>query len=60
MRLILRALAEEAETGCVEFRRNEKGEIVGFHLKRSTSDEVGVSNSVDEKLQSRRREDATP
>ena len=44
----------------MEFRRNEKGEIVGFHLKRSTSDEVGVSNSVDEKLQSRRREDATP
>jgi len=51
VRLILRALAEMAETGDVEFRRDAKGRIVGFNLKRSVSDDVGVSDSVDVKLE---------
>jgi hypothetical protein len=58
VRLILRAFAEKAETGNVEFRRNEKGEIVGFHFKRSPVDAVSTSDaSLDIKLEPRRRED---
>jgi hypothetical protein len=58
VRLILRALAVQAEGRNVEFRRNDKGEIVGFRFRRSISDAVSVSDtSLDVKREPRRRED---
>jgi hypothetical protein len=57
VRLILRGLAEMAAGREVEFRRNAKGEIVGFHFKRTIMDTVSTSDSVDIHLEIHRRED---
>jgi plasmid stability protein len=45
VRIILRAMVLKEEGEEIEFNRNARGEIVGFHLKRDLSDAVSVSDT---------------